>query len=192
MKTILGAVAGLTLAAAISAAPLQAQDMGSTRAFSLGIAGGATIPTGDASDLWDTGFNVMGTLGFRPAALPIGVRFDVMYHNLGGKSVDFGGIGVDVDDLSVIAGAANAVVNFTTEGGIRPYLIGGVGIYNVDFGDGGGVGGDDSQTKFGLNGGAGLEFALSGFNTFLEARYHSIFTDDENTNLIPIVFGIRF
>lgn len=191
MKTILGAVAGLTLAAAVVAAPAQAQDMGTTRAFSIGIAGGATIPTGDAGDFWDTGFNVMGTLGFQPATLPIGVRFDLMYHNLGGKTTELGGgLEVEGEDASILAGAANALVNFTTEGGIRPYLIGGVGVYNVDAGG-------DSETKFGLNGGGGLEFALSGFNTFLEARYHRIFFDEDESgvdglSLIPIVFGIRF
>lgn len=190
MKKILGAVAGLALATAVVAAPAQAQDMSSTRAFTIGVAGGVTIPTGDAGDFWDTGFNVMGTLGFRPATLPVGLRFDIMYHSLGGKTTEFGNIEIEGEDASIIAGAANAVLNFTTEGGIRPYVIGGLGVYNIDAGD-------ESSTKFGLNAGGGLDFQLSGFNTFLEARFHRVFTDEDEDGvdgltLIPIVFGIRF
>lgn len=178
----------LALALAAPAAVAGAQAVGATRAFSLGIAAGATVPTGDLADGYGTGFNVMGTLGFQPAALPVGVRFDVMYHSLPGE--DFGVI--ELPDLSIIAGTANAVLTVSNAGGVRPYLIGGIGLYRGDAGD------DDTSTDFGINGGAGLEFGLAGFSTFLEARYHSVFVDDGgvedagNANLIPIVFGLRF
>ena len=177
------------LALALAAPALAgAQDVGATRAFSLGIAAGATVPTGDFSDAYGTGFNIMGTLGFQPAAMPVGVRFDLMYHSLPGE--DVGGL-VEFDDLNIIAGAANAVLTVSNTGGVRPYLIGGVGLYRADGGEG------EATTDFGINGGAGLEFGLAGFSTFLEARYHSVFIDDEGTdvgnlNLIPIVFGLRF
>lgn len=177
------------LALALAAPALAgAQDVGATRAFSLGIAAGATVPTGDLADGYGTGFNVMGTLGFQPAALPVGVRFDLMYHSLPGE--DIGGL-IELEDLSIIGGTANAVLTVSNTGGVRPYLIGGIGMYRGD------AGGDETSTDFGLNGGAGLEFALAGFSTFLEARYHSIFVDDEgtdagNANIIPIVFGLRF
>jgi opacity protein-like surface antigen len=52
--------------------------------------------------------------------------------------------------------------------------------------------GSDSETKFGLNGGAGIEFGLSGLATFVEARFHSVFTEDSKTNFVPISFGIKF
>lgn len=165
-----------------------AQDVGATRAFSLGIAAGATVPTGDFADAYGTGFNIMGTLGFQPAAMPVGVRFDLMYHSLPGE--DLGGV-VELEDLNIIAGSANAILTVSNTGGVRPYLIGGIGMYRAD------GGGDETSTDFGINGGAGLEFGLAGFSTFLEARYHSVFIDDEGTdvgnlNLIPIVFGLRF
>lgn len=165
-----------------------AQDVGATRAFSLGIAAGATVPTGDFADAYGTGFNIMGTLGFQPAAMPVGVRFDLMYHSLPGE--DLGGV-VELEDLNIIAGSANAILTVSNSGGVRPYLIGGIGMYRAD------GGGDETSTDFGINGGAGLEFGLAGFSTFLEARYHSVFIDDEGTdvgnlNLIPIVFGLRF
>jgi hypothetical protein len=54
--------------------------------------------------------------------------------------------------------------------------------------------GDDSnsQTKFGLNAGAGLRFQLTGFSTFIEARWHTIFTEGRNAQMVPITVGITF
>ncbi|HEU4586637.1 MAG TPA: hypothetical protein VFR95_12865, partial [Gemmatimonadaceae bacterium] len=51
---------------------------------------------------------------------------------------------------------------------------------------------DKTQTKFGLNAGAGLRFQLTGFSTFVEARWHTIFTEGKNTQVIPISVGISF
>ena len=177
---------GIALAGAAGAAG--AQDVGGTRAVSFGIAGGATIPVGDAGDLYDTGFNLMGMLTVQPAFVPVGVRFDVMWHQLGGKDVSLpggGGVGA-VPDLRVLAGAANAVLTVSNTGTVRPYVLGGIGLYNLS------CDGCEGVTKFGLNGGGGIEFGVGGFNTFVEARFHSVFTEEVKTNLIPVVFGLRF
>ena len=177
MKRIPGAIVALSLAAMIPLSNAQAQESGSNRSVSFGLAAGATFPMGDFGDGYDTGFNVMGTLGMQPASLPVGLRFDLAYNSLGSKG--------PWDDARIISGTANAVLSVSNSGGMRPYLIGGVGLYNLD-------GSGDSETKFGLNAGGGIDFALSGFNTFLEARFHSVFTENDNTNYIPLVFGIRF
>ena len=177
----------LALALVAPAAVAGAQAMGATRAFTIGIAAGATVPTGDFGDVYGTGFNVMGTIGFQPAALPVGLQFDVAYHSLGVND-DLLDPGEEADDLSIISGTGNVVLTVSNTGGVRPYLIGGIGMYRVDPGNG-----LEASTDFGINGGGGLEFGLAGFSTFLEARYHSVFTEGEsNVNLIPVVFGIRF
>ena len=182
MKRIFTAAAALTLALAATTRPATAQSMDAARTIHFGIAGGATVPLGDLGDGYDTGYHLMGTLGLQPQALPVGVRFDIAYNNLGGASNSF----VGNPDLKILSGTANLVLTTSNMSGIRPYVIGGLGVYNVDFGAA------DRENKFGLNGGAGLQFALSGFNTFVEARYHSIFTDNQNANMIPISFGIMF
>ena len=77
----------------------------------------------------------------------------------------------------------------------RPYAIGGLGVYRVAFSgdvEGSNVDLDVSETKFGLNVGGGFTFNLSGFETFVEARFHSIFTETSNTNFIPLSFGFKF
>ncbi|MHB1224906.1 MAG: outer membrane beta-barrel protein [Gemmatimonadaceae bacterium] len=175
-------ISALSVALLATASIAQAQDVGTTRSVNFGLAAGATFPTGDFGDFYDTGFNVMGTLGFQPAAMPVGLRFDAAYNSFGAND---DGI-LDADDAKIISGTANAVLTTSNMGGVRPYLIGGLGVYNLDAGAG------DSETKFGLNGGGGIEFPLSGFTTYVEARYHSVFTENDNTNYIPLVFGIKF
>ncbi len=69
-----------------------------------------------------------------------------------------------------------------------PYLIVGPTITNLSA-DIEGVDVED-ETKIGAQGGIGVKFPLSGFTSKLEARYHTIFTDDENTNMFIINFGI--
>lgn len=175
MKRISGVIAALSFAMIAVSSSAEAQDMGGTRSVNFGVAAGASFPTGNFGDFYDTGFNVMGTLGMQPASLPVGLRFDAAYN-----SFDSNG-----PTMKVISGTANAVLTTSNMSGVKPYVIGGVGIYNAKA-DGNG------DTKFGLNGGGGVEFALSGFNTFVEARFHSVFTDGENLNYIPLVFGIKF
>ena len=53
-------------------------------------------------------------------------------------------------------------------------------------------GATNGRIAFGINVGGGFEFALSGFDTFVEARFHSVFTDNSSTKFIPISFGIKF
>jgi len=187
MKRVLGAVASLSLGAMVVAAPAGAQAPGTSIGPRFGIAAGLAQPTGDAGDVADLGFNITGTLDMRVAAIPFPLRFDVQYnrHGLGDTP------GADVDgSYSVIAGIADAVFNFSpATSTLRPYALGGVGIYRqaVDVEDFDG----ESETNLGLNFGGGLRIPLSGFDTYVEARYNTIF-GDESGGYIPIVFGVRF
>jgi opacity protein-like surface antigen len=90
--------------------------------------------------------------------------------------------------MRFISGALNAIVGMGGIG-VKPYLSGGLGIYN---GKAEAFGEEATETSVGLNGGVGLEFSLTGMSTFLEARYIHIFTEEEATQIIPITFGILF
>jgi hypothetical protein len=176
MKRVISLFAAMAVTVVMSASVAQAQSP-----IRFGIAGGVSVPTGDASDAVETGFHGQVMLGFGVIALPVRLRADFSYHNLGGKdNTIFAG-----DDFRIISGALNA--NFGLGGiGVRPYASGGVGLYNGKVGD------FDSETDFGINGGLGLEFSLTGMSTFLEARYVHIFTEGDATQVIPITFGILF
>ena len=215
MKHALGAALGLLLASA-ALLPAQAQDMADTRAYSLLVAGGVSFPQGDALEEMNTGWIGMAGIAFRPSAIPVGLRLEALYTRFGADEVSFsdgeGTISAD-GSTGIFGGSLNAIVGPSSTGtGLRPYLIGGVGVYNValDFdiqvsggGESADLSGSVDETAFGLNGGAGLEFSIGGLRSFVEARYHTIFTDFDDvaedgddssmrTSFVPIVFGLRF
>ena len=155
----------------------------SYKPVSIGIAGGAAIPVGDFADSYNTGFNGTVGLGLSSLGSPVGLRLEAMYNKFFGRD----DIGPNQPDARVIAGTANLVYNLQGQG-IRPYLIGGAGYYGAKLD----VPNAESTNKFGLNGGIGAMFPLSGFNTYVEARYHHMFTDGSATQFIPVTFGIFF
>ena len=174
---LLVAAVGLTLA--IPAASADAQ-----RPVSFGIVAGASMPTGDAGDQVNTGFNFGASLGFQPAMLPVGVRVDALWN-----SFEFSDESGEDGDMSVLSATANAVVSLPMASMpmVSPYLIGGLGLYSADPG-----GAEDRQNEFGWNIGAGLRFNLAGFSTFAEARYNSFSLFDGDFSYVPITFGIMF
>lgn len=172
-----------------SAAAAQTGSMATTAPAgpSFGVFGGATIPIGDLSDGAKTGFNVGGLVNFTIPPFPLGLRADVSYQRLNLKN------GLD-GNYSLFGGDLNALFTVPLEGTVTPYLTGGVGFYRIttDVTVTGLGSGSNSQNKFALNGGGGLQFNLSGISTFVEARYLYIFTDVTKTSMIPISVGITF
>jgi len=165
----------VVLAALVAVSPVNAQ-----RRTSLGIAAGATIPTGVLGDATSVGYHVLGTLAISgTASSPLGFRVDGMYNGLSGKND-----GPDVKVWTINGNLVYAIPGGTT---VTPYFIGGAGWYNAKA-----EGADESDGNFGINGGVGLRFALSGFSTFAEARFHNVFSDPESTRMIPLTFGIMF
>jgi opacity protein-like surface antigen len=176
------ALAALTLSGASVA---HAQGTGAaTRPVSIGITGGLSIPTGDFGDFYSSGFNAGGLLEFSRPASPLAFRLEGEYQRFGIKDEVTVG---DPGDLRVISGVANVVYKF---GGVmaRPYVLGGVGLFNVGITEGDG----DPENEFGFNVGAGLELPLSGITAFADIRYQSIQTEGDAFNLVPIRVGIRF
>ena len=176
MKRFLVAAAGLALSAAV-AAPASAQATEDLRTVRFGVQGGLSMPMGDFGDFAGTGYTIGGLLDARPASLPFGIRFNVDYHNWGGEDL------FEDTDFNVLSGTAAAMFTVPTTGGISPYVLGGIGMYRFGCGDD-----CDSSTDFGFNLGGGLNFNLGTMDTFAEVRYHSA----DDTNFLPIVFGIRF
>jgi opacity protein-like surface antigen len=186
--------------ALLIAATAQAQGSGSTsgRPFKLGGALGATVPLGDFSDGADLGFHLGGLIEYKPQSFPVNLRGEITYHRNGLKSDFFSGqnpaIGNVDGNFSMISFIGNALIPFGDAASTaRPYAIGGIGLYRTKASASfGGLDVSDTQTKFGINVGGGFSFNLSGFDTFVEARFHSVFTEGSNTNFIPLSFGFRF
>jgi hypothetical protein len=173
------ALAGLALVSA----PIQARAQLSSvvKPVQFGIAAGAALPTSDLSNDFNTGFNVTGTVAFNPAMIPLGIRVDGAYNSFGAK-----GGGANVNFTSV---TGNLLYKFPSVS-ISPYAIGGAGWYHAAVNAPGFISASDNH--FGWDIGGGITMPLSGFDTFLEARYNQVQVNGGSLKFIPITFGIMF
>jgi opacity protein-like surface antigen len=182
-------IAAIAAIAVSSATVAGAQGVTSaTKPFSLGISGGASIPTGDLSDEVNTGYNLGGHIALGTPALPISFRGDVNYDEFGAKE------GYGNSDAHVWSYTANAVYEVPTMTGIRPYVIGGIGGFTpaVSYTQGGSTYTASGGTQFGYDIGGGITIPLSGFNAFIEARYNHFSDNGGSTSFVPITFGVMF
>lgn len=173
--------------------------------FHIGVSGGAMIPTENQSDVYNTGWNASLLFPINFGDSPFGIRFDGSYGELTTKDslVVFAGNGKS----RIISGTFDFVVG-PHLGAVQPYVIGGVGAYDLRFSgqevDGGNLFAD-STTRFGWNVGAGVAFRIGQSSTqiFVEGRYTSIslngdrFTNSVHTGgtrftLIPVNVGVIF
>jgi outer membrane protein with beta-barrel domain len=176
--------AALGLAVILGAQTAHAQGL------SFGLGGGIVMPSGSYGDLMSTGWNATAVARLTPAASPLGFQVDASYSRFGLQN--------DVDGNNrVLSGTANAVFAFPSTSPVRPYLLGGVGLYDqkITVGDASG-----SESKFGLNAGAGFDFSLGSAKLFADARFHTILNgsvdsqtlEETNAYYIPVTFGLRF
>ena len=172
---IAAAVAGVVLVSLTVDAGAQSATV--LKPVQFGVSAGVSVPSGDLSDVFDLGYTAGASIMFNPAMMPLGVRVDGAYNQW---SLKGGG-----DNAHVTSVTGNLVYRIPSMS-VTPYLIGGAGWYNL-----GGRG--ESKKNLGWNAGGGLSMALSGFDTFIEARYNRVTGDDVgNSSFIPIVFGVMF
>jgi opacity protein-like surface antigen len=175
-------IAGLALTGLIGAPALQAQGA----EFSVG--GGLAIPTGDYDNIAKVGWQGTAAVSFVPQNGPVGFRLDGTYSQFDLEST------FDVHERFIYA-TGNVVYEFLSseQTRLRPYLLGGLGVYNSKgTGSDAPAFGETSQTKFGLNAGAGVDFDVGGAALFVEGRFHNVFADPSSKQFIPITLGISF
>lgn len=210
-------LAGLGLAAVVIAPHAQAQSLAPVRTTDVGIAIGGAFPLGDrlrgpqpfsiespARDLdvaggTNTGFTIAGSVGIMPVNSPVSYRLEVQYTRFGlDPQGRYGGGGApETADghLSSLSGIGNVVLVVPIASRIRPYLIGGAGVYRLTsdiIQEPNSTYGPNGVTKFGLNGGAGVELAFGPLRTFVEARYHNAFSSGSDVSFIPVTIGMKF
>ena len=174
---VIGFAAGL-----LGPAPLMAQ-----RPVSIGIAGGASIPSGELREGVDVGWHALATIAVSTLMQPLGLRIDVAYNRFA-----FTDAGPARSDEYQSTGSAT--LNFTyrlpmTSSPLSPYLISGAGAYR---GDCSLESGCEPTTRYGWNVGLGTKLFVLGFRSFLEARYHRTEIGDTNVQYFTPTFGILF
>lgn len=173
--TIRGLAAATVLLVAVSSTA-SAQTAASSR---FGVNAGVALPMGDFGDAAELGFHLGGHI-----QMPLGETLKLRVNG------DFGYYGLPdgVDgNWTLLGGMANIVLPITTSSALKPYVFGGLGMYNYKI-DIDGLGSND-DTKLAFNIGAGYDF---GKNFFTELRFLSIQTDGDALNTLPIVIGLRF
>ncbi|HET7564497.1 MAG TPA: outer membrane beta-barrel protein [Gemmatimonadaceae bacterium] len=186
MKRSLWSVA-VAMGLAVSAGAAQAQ-VPSVKPLSFGVAGGLSVANGDFSNVVNAGYNVSGMVGLHLPAMPLKFRAELQYQHFGLKDQ---GINI-TGNWSTLAGIANAIYQLPTPV-ISPYITGGVGMYHVKgTANDGTNSGSSSENKFGYNLGAGINFHLSSFGTFIEADWQSVSMDGGAMRTIPLRFGVTF
>ena len=168
---------GALVALTTSTARAQLPGVPGINPFSVGIEAGPAFPVGDFRGLVNTGFTADALVEARLPVLPVGLRFEGGYATFGGRN--------GTSSAHVVSGSANVVLRLTPVALslVRPYLIGGVGIYGQNRGVG---------TSAGVNVGGGLSVPLVAVTVFGDARYTHVFNDGVKTNFVPVRVGLRF
>jgi hypothetical protein len=192
-------VAVMALATATS--PLAAQKAG----LGFGASIGANVPNGEFADGAKTGLVANGFVGLGTGRF--GLRGELFWsrsdldnafiRKVGNTVLPSDGVGTVTGDVNLIGAAANLVLPLT-QSVVKPYLIGGVGVYHRRVAQN--ISGTvdefrdlrDNQTDMGYNGGIGISIGGLGPAFFIEARYISVATTPERTKFVPVVVGFSF
>ena len=199
-------------------APVVEQNMPMTRtrklpgSFYIGLAAGGNSTTGDFQDLgYDSGLNISVPIGWHNPSSIFGFRVMLGYNQFNGASFSTGGASPVIlsnPDPKVYSGELNLNMRFpfNERKTSAVYLSGGGGVYMFrNFGRGSALAGylgndvldpDDSANestinKWGVNGGAGLEFGIGTSSLFLETRLVNVFAGRDDEPNFNSVFGDR-
>ncbi len=190
-------VAGNALGASVAAA----QGSSIIDPISIGVSGGVSVPTGDLANGdgrltgVNTGYNITGSLGVALPVVPFSLRADVAYNGFGTKNLTFAQgspvTGPYNADVRILGFTANVIFPIHIPVPVvRPYLIGGGGVYNVRTSPT--TGSSTSQSNFGFNIGAGVSVPFILFDGFIEARYHDVSQNHADLSFVPITVGVMF
>ena len=142
----------------------------------IGIGGGISIPAGGIAKDRQPGFNIDAMAEFRTPSEPLGLRGEVIYQYFGrDQNV------VTSTNANTVAFLVN-VVYHAPQSQVRPYLIGGMGLYHIS----------DNGNNAGFNVGTGLTIPLTSMGAYAEARVHFALSQGPSFVTIPITFGITF
>jgi len=205
MKLLLAAALCLVLAASTASAI----------GFGGGVHGGMSISTfpKEVKDYYGTGFG-FGAHGDLKVLAFLTARLNFDYHMFSSdknKIIDevAKANGVATSDLTM-EGFNASIMGITLNGigkvpvgksTVTPYGLVGLGMHILSISDpkltyqGQDVTSQvfnktETETKFGINFGAGAEFRIAAVTLFAEVKYVIIFTENENTSHIPITIGV--
>ncbi|KAA3633236.1 MAG: hypothetical protein DWP97_09530 [Calditrichaeota bacterium] len=180
----------LLLAIIVMAFAFSASAQVPAKPFNIYASAGLTLPSGDASDFYKSGFHGNAQLGFN--SFPKGeILINLGYHKL---SSDYEG--VEGGDLSAILAGADLKLNLGVPAApISPFVFAGAGISTLSWSDETETIGTvtttytyDSENKFYFEVGGGVQFS----QFFVKVRYVNISIDDMTLAMLPLSVGVKF
>jgi opacity protein-like surface antigen len=183
----------LVAASSVHAAPAAAQFGSGGPGIRLGVGGGVTVPTSGAAEALRTGINGQAFVLVNTGMVPP-LRFNVGYQRF---EMERSALPTGTGETSILSGVAGVNLGLLQIGPIRPYVTAGLGGFNIRNDVDGVSDRPDSQTRFGVDGGAGLILRLGRLEAFVEGRVQNVYTDagliDTSTiRYVPVSFGILF
>lgn len=174
------------------------------RPYAVGVYAGASMPFGDFKNQANIGYHV-GAFGSTTLSGNLSIRFDGAYSDFGTKDVTFTDATASFK-TSMVHTTLDAEYSLGNQtemagGGALPYISGGAGFYRFSYDDlctgtacAAGKFGSANETRWGLNGGAGAVFFLSGFTPFVDIRLHTISPKGQSirANMILASVGLKF
>jgi len=162
--------------------------------WTFGLNGGAAIPTGDYSGNSSSSGFAAGPSGGVFADWHLNSQWalggDMDYNRNNGKDLP---AGTDAN-TTIMQFGTHAKWNAPTASSFRPYLMGGVGMYNLRASATvGGVSADATQNKLGINGGVGAGvWSNSQMSLSLGGTFHNVFTDNQSLQYFNLGLGLTF
>ena len=192
MKTVIRSMVVLAVLVSIPVAA-SAQVGLAKRLVTVGVGGGMSVPVSDAGDAFNNGFNVQGFARLNVPKLPVMPRFDLNFSRL---AIDESQVGIP-GTQQILSGLANLQISVLPLGPVRPYVVAGLGVYNLKTETEGVTPTSVSKTHFGINGGAGVALHLGMINGFIEGRVDNVYTEEgaidaNQVQFIPVTFGLTF
>ncbi|HSA58009.1 MAG TPA: hypothetical protein VLE53_20010 [Gemmatimonadaceae bacterium] len=186
------------------------------------LAGGVSTPTGDFSTPYDPGWNLTVAFGWQRPRSRWGLRGDMTIDAHTGDDFtastfppvigDSPGVGFvesifEVDHGTVWSGSLAVTVDLLQWGVNRLstlYVLGGGGVHLFTMPEmsltpmtGPGRGNTshyagERQMRFGLNGGGGVSLSVGRAAVFVESRYFTAYTDNTNSDWVPLIIGMKW
>jgi hypothetical protein len=171
----------------------------------VGFGGGVTVPVSDARNALQNGVNGSGfvlvnAFGEGLPALRFAFAYDRFDYKPAAANSAVGSTSTTNPGSSQIFGGTAGVKIHLMPGPVRPFVMAGVGAFNVrDLVNlTSGAQTTLANTNFGIDGGGGVELKLGRLSAFAEGRIQNVFTAERglarkgSIQSVPVTFGILF
>ena len=167
------------------------------RAISFGIGGGVSVPFSTARDVYRNGFNGGAFVRLDFGRVPWAVRADFSYQNFELQPGEIPALGLPGGGTGTLLGGLGSAQFYLRRGKLRPYLLAGAGVYSVRAEFDAQALAAQSETRFGVRGGAGVLLTYGSLLLYAEGGVDHLMPPSgsaagDAVRVAPITVGVVF